>query len=92
MPVESVIALDVGERRIGVAVSDPLGTMALPYETIERRNLRSDVARIVAIAGERLAATIVVGDPLTMAGERGLAAQKIDAFVVRSEIVTVCGA
>jgi putative Holliday junction resolvase len=81
MPVESVIALDVGERRIGVAVSDPLGTMALPYETIERRNLRSDVARIVAIAGERLAATIVVGDPLTMAGERGLAAQKIDAFV-----------
>ncbi len=81
MPVESVIALNVGERRIGVAVSDPLGTMALPYETIERRNLRSDVARIVAIAGERLAATIVVGDPLTMAGERGLAAQKIDAFV-----------
>ncbi|MGB8265621.1 MAG: Holliday junction resolvase RuvX [Candidatus Velthaea sp.] len=79
--MESVIALDVGERRIGVAVSDPLGTMALPYETIERRNLRSDVARIVAIAGERLAATIVVGDPLTMAGERGLAAQKIDAFV-----------
>ncbi len=81
MPVESVIALDVGERRIGVAVSDPLGSMAFPYATIERTNVRADIARIVTIADDRLARTIVVGDPLTLAGKRALAAEKMDAFV-----------
>jgi putative Holliday junction resolvase len=76
---ETVVALDVGERRIGIAVS--AGTMALPYDTLERTNLRDDIARIVAIARERGARTIVVGDPLTLAGERGIAAKHIDAFV-----------
>ncbi len=80
MPMdESIIALDVGERRIGVAVS--AGTMALPYDTIDRTNVRADTERIVAMARERGARTIVVGDPLTLAGQRGIAAKNIDAFV-----------
>ena len=78
----SVIALDVGERRIGVAVSDPFGSFALPYDTIERTNVRDDCARIAEIARERGARTIVVGDPLTLAGERGIASQNMDAFIV----------
>lgn len=82
MPVEGcVVALDVGSRRIGVAVSDPLGSFAFPHAVIERTNVRDDVAAIVAIAGERGARTIVVGDPLTMTGSRGIASQTIDAFV-----------
>jgi putative Holliday junction resolvase len=76
---ENIVALDVGERRIGVAVS--VGLMALPYDTIERTNVRADTERIVAIARERAARTIVVGDPLTLAGERGIAAKSVDAFV-----------
>jgi putative Holliday junction resolvase len=80
--VLSVIALDVGERRIGVAVSDPFGSFALPYDTIERTNVRDDCARIAEIARERGARTIVVGDPLTLAGERGIASQNMDAFIV----------
>jgi putative Holliday junction resolvase len=76
---ESIIALDVGERRIGVAVN--AGTMALPYDTIERTNVRADLEQIVAIARERGARTIVVGEPLTLAGERGPAAQSIAVFV-----------
>jgi putative Holliday junction resolvase len=76
---ENIIALDVGERRIGVAVS--VGTMALPYETIERTNVRADTERIVALARERSVRTIVVGDPLTLAGQRGIAAKSIDTFV-----------
>ncbi len=76
---ENIIALDVGERRIGIAVS--VGTMALPFDTIDRTNVRADTERIVAIARERSARTIVVGDPLTLAGERGIAAKNIDAFV-----------
>jgi putative Holliday junction resolvase len=75
----SVLALDVGERRIGVAVGE--GTFAFPHSTIERTNVRDDVAAIVAIARERGAGTIVVGDPLTMDGRRALASEKIDAFV-----------
>jgi putative Holliday junction resolvase len=77
---ETVLALDVGERRIGVAVGE-MG-FAFPVETIHRTNVKEDVARILAIAMERGARTIVVGDPLTLAGTRALAAEKIDAFVV----------
>jgi putative Holliday junction resolvase len=82
MPIDGVVvALDVGERRIGVAASDPSGTFAFPIDTIERTNVRDDVARIVAIARERGAKTIVIGEPLTMDGKRGIAAEKMDAFV-----------
>ncbi|MFN2459903.1 MAG: Holliday junction resolvase RuvX [Candidatus Velthaea sp.] len=77
----NAMALDVGERRIGVAVSDPLGSFSLPYETIERTNVRADVDRIVALARERGVRVIVVGDPLTLSGERGIAARTIDGFV-----------
>jgi putative holliday junction resolvase len=76
---ETVIALDVGTRRIGIAVGE--GTFAFPHSTLARTNVRDDVATIVAIARERNARTIVVGDPLTMAGERALASEQIDAFV-----------
>jgi len=74
-----VLALDVGTRRIGVAVGE--GTFAFPHATLERTNVRDDVAAVVAIARERAARTIVVGDPLTMSGERALASEKIDQFV-----------
>lgn len=75
----AVLALDVGTKRIGVAVGE--GSFAFPHSTLERTNVRDDVAAVVAIARERGARTIVVGDPLTMSGERALASEKIDAFV-----------
>jgi putative holliday junction resolvase len=77
--VSAVIALDVGTKRIGVAVGE--GTFAFPHSTLERTNVRDDVAAIVALAHERGVRTIVVGDPLTMSGERALASERIDAFV-----------
>jgi putative Holliday junction resolvase len=76
-----ILALDVGSKRIGVAVSDPGGTFALPVTTIERSNRRTDVARIASIAQEYGAQEIVVGDPVTLGGERGIASQHIDTFV-----------
>jgi putative pre-16S rRNA nuclease len=79
----TIVALDVGSRRIGVAVADPTGTYALPVETIERTNLAADLARIVEVADAYGAAELVVGDPLTLSGERGVAAEKMDAFVER---------
>jgi putative Holliday junction resolvase len=76
----AILALDVGDRRIGVAVSDPGGTFSLPLRTVERTNVRADIASLVAIAREYGAATIVVGDPVRLNGERGPAAEKIDGF------------
>jgi putative holliday junction resolvase len=77
------LGLDVGERRIGVAVADPGGTFAMPVMTIERTAIAADIARIVELAESYDAAEIVVGDPVTLSGERGPAATKMDAFVER---------
>jgi putative holliday junction resolvase len=75
------LGLDVGERRIGVAVADPGGTFAMPVQTIERTAIAADIARIVELAQSYNANEIVVGDPVTLSGERGPAAVKMDAFV-----------
>jgi len=77
-----ILALDVGERRIGLAISDPGETYALPLDTIERTgSLHEDLEAIVAVAREYAAATIVVGDPVALSGERGIAARHMDDFV-----------
>src|SRR5271165_5085028 len=77
----AILALDVGERRIGAALSDPSESYALPLRTLERgAGLRSDLDAILALAREYGATTIVVGDPLRLSGERGPAAQRMDEF------------
>lgn len=77
------MALDVGSKRIGVAVADPSQTFAMPVETIERTNLDADLARIAAFVESYRVGELVVGDPVTLSGERGIAATKMDAFVER---------
>ncbi|MDQ6825741.1 MAG: Holliday junction resolvase RuvX [Candidatus Eremiobacteraeota bacterium] len=76
-----VAALDVGTRRIGVAISDPMGTFAFPLRVIERTNSRDDVRCVVRILDEYACNEVVVGDPLTLDGKRGPATEKIDVFV-----------
>jgi putative Holliday junction resolvase len=77
----SLLALDVGSKRIGVAVADPTGSFALPVTVIDRTSLKEDLARISRIADEYNAQEMVVGDPVTLSGQRGPAAEKIDRFV-----------
>jgi putative holliday junction resolvase len=77
----SVLALDVGSKRIGVAVADPSGTFALPVTVIERTNLKADLERIAELAREYNSQEMIVGDPVTLTGLRGPAAEKIDRFV-----------
>jgi len=77
----TVLALDVGSKRIGAAVSDPGESFAMPLTVIEHTNVRDDVDRIVALAQEHRAREIVVGDPVRLTGERGIAAERIDRFV-----------
>ena len=76
-----IMALDVGSKRIGVAVADPSGSFALPVTVIERTNLRADLERITSLTREYDAGELVIGDPVTLGGQRGLAAEKIDRFV-----------
>lgn len=75
------MALDVGSKRIGVAVADPSGSFALPIGTITRRNRRDDLGAIESYLQSYGVDEIVVGDPLTLRGERGIAAQAMDEFV-----------
>jgi putative holliday junction resolvase len=76
-----IMALDVGSKRIGVAVSDPSATFALPVATIERTNRREDLLRLRELLDSYAIDELVVGDPITLAGERGIAAREMDAFV-----------
>jgi putative holliday junction resolvase len=75
------MALDVGAKRIGIAVADPSGTFALPIATLERTNRHDDLASLQSYFESYGVDELVVGDPITLAGERGIAARAIDAFV-----------
>lgn len=77
----ALLALDVGSKRIGVAVADPTGTFALPLTVIERTNLRADLQRISALTSEYGASEMVIGYPMTLAGTAGPAAEKMDRFI-----------
>lgn len=77
----TLLALDVGTKRIGVAVADPTGSFALPVTVIERSNLRDDLAKIADLAESYLARELVVGYPVTLSGDRGIAAEKMDRFI-----------
>jgi putative holliday junction resolvase len=75
------MALDVGSKRIGIAIADPGGTFALPLATLTRTNRREDLASIKSYVESYGVDELVVGDPLTLGGERGIAARAMDAFV-----------
>ena len=75
-----LIALDLGERRIGLAVSGP-GGLALPAGYIFRSKLTEDVQQVIEIASERKAQGIVVGIPYTLQGETGPAAKLALGFI-----------
>ena len=76
-----VLALDVGTRRLGVAVSDPTGTVASPLAAVPRRTPGEDAAALAALAAEHEAATLVVGLPKTLDGREGPAARAVRAYL-----------
>ena len=76
-----LLGLDVGDRRIGLAVSIPPGELILPAGYLQRRNRRADVTAILDEAGRREAVAIVVGMPYDAQGRSGEQARKTGAFV-----------
>ena|SRR3989338_9233896 len=75
-----LLALDVGERRIGVALSDPLGITAQRLTVLERKDRAQDIEAILRLVKQHKVEELVVGLPLTMRGEKGAQAQKVLAF------------
>jgi putative holliday junction resolvase len=75
-----VLGLDVGSRRIGIAVSDPLGITAQGLETLQRRNKRADFAALDAVIRQYEVKEIVIGLPLRMSGEGGTQSAKMQEF------------
>ncbi len=75
------IAFDIGDKRIGIAVSDPFGTMALPLETYFRKNFNKDVAYLCEIAKKNYAEVIVCGLPLNFDGSKSEQTLKTESFV-----------
>ena len=72
-----ILALDIGDRWTGVAISDPLGILPRPYDTIKSAELFSSLEQI--IQKERIA-TIVVGLPTTMRGTESEQTKKVLAL------------
>ncbi len=75
-----VLGLDVGDRRIGLALSDPLGILASGLGALERRDLERDIQAILALAEEKQVERIVVGLPKRLDGSLGEQARKVHEF------------
>jgi len=81
--VSRVLALDFGEARCGVAVSDPTGTVVTPLSAVERPDTRKGLGRIGAVVRERGVERVVVGLPLSLSGEEGPQAARTREWAAR---------
>jgi len=76
------MALDVGDRRIGVALSDPTGLLATPLTAVDRLYARpSEFDEIISLAQENDVEAIIVGMPVTLAGRLGHQARQVRDFI-----------
>jgi len=75
-----MLGLDVGDRRIGVALSDSLGIMASALTVIESKEENADLNEIIALAEEYEVERIIVGMPFSLNGSLGPQAQKVERF------------
>ncbi len=82
------MGIDLGEKRIGVALSDPAGRLALPFGTVERRNDRHALRRLSEIAAAEGVERLVVGEPRRLDGSRGRAAERAARFACKLAAAT----
>jgi len=79
-PMSALAGLDLGDKTIGVAISDRLGTAATPLETIKRKKFTLDSARLLEIVTNRELNGLLLGLPRNMDGSEGPRCQKTRAF------------
>ncbi|MAV64475.1 MAG: Holliday junction resolvase RuvX [Candidatus Marinimicrobia bacterium] len=76
-----LMAIDYGERKVGIAISDPLHIIASPYKTIDRRETPDYISEIRNIIEEKNIFKIIVGYPLTMLGKESQQTKLVVDFV-----------
>ena len=76
------LGVDYGERRVGLAISDELGMMALPLDILPVQGARQVIRDVLRLCQEKQVAVIVVGLPLNMDGSRGPAVEAVERFVL----------
>ena len=75
------MCLDIGDKRIGIAVSDPFNSYSLPVETYHRKNLKTDLIKIVGYIKEKCATALVCGLPVNFDGTPSIQTQKALFFI-----------
>ena len=80
MEPERILALDVGDKRIGLAITDALGLTAQPLFTLHRTTLRADLKAVARFIRQHKVTTVVVGNPLHADGTASAQAAKAQAF------------
>lgn len=78
-----VLALDFGKRRIGLAISDELGITAQGLDTLQRTNIREDIAHLAQLIAEKSVSLILMGNPLHMSGAEGRQTEYTRDFATR---------
>ena len=84
-----IMAIDVGEKRLGIAVSDPIGITAQPLTCLERTDVEEDIKRIGELVEEIGVSKIVLGYPLTLEGSEG--SQALQVRELGNEISEILG-
>jgi putative Holliday junction resolvase len=84
------LGIDHGDARIGLAISDELGMLAHPLETMYLREIADPVAHIANVVAKHKIAQIVLGLPRNMDGSYGPAAEKVRAFAEKLKAATPC--
>ena len=79
--MERYLCLDIGDKRIGVAVSDPFNSYSLPVETYHRKNLKTDLTKIQNYVKEKGATTLVCGLPVNFDGSKSIQTEKALFFI-----------
>ncbi|HYU82400.1 MAG TPA: Holliday junction resolvase RuvX [Candidatus Polarisedimenticolia bacterium] len=79
------LALDVGDRRIGLAVGDDVHGLSRPLRTLVRRSVVKDLAEIERVAREESVDALLIGLPLTLSGDEGHQAERVRRFASASE-------
>ncbi len=86
--MDRYVAFDIGDKRIGVAISDPFNTYALPSETYFRKGFKEDVAAIAKIAKDKGATLIVCGLPVNFDGTESVQTERARGFIEALKTVT----
>lgn len=92
--MERYVAFDIGDKRIGVAISDPFNTYALPSQTYFRKGFEADVAALAEIAKQKGATAIICGLPVNFDGSAAIQTEKtqrfIEALKTHTKIPVIC--